>query len=33
MLNAKDLVILTEQVGWGLVKLENWDNKNYKGRT
>ena len=32
MLNIKDLVALTEhqKVGWILIKLKNWDNKNYK---
>ena len=32
MLNAKGLVALTEnqQVGWRLIKVENYDNKNYQ---
>ena len=32
MLNIKDLVALTEHqlVGQRLIKVENWDNKNYK---
>ena len=35
MLNTKELVTLTQhqQVGWRLTKVENWDNKNYKGNT
>ena len=35
MLNTKDLVALTEyqQVGWRLIKVENYDNKNYKRHT
>ena len=35
MLNTKDLVALTEhqQVGWRLITVENWDNKNYKRHT
>ena len=32
MLGTKDVVVLTEhqQVAWRLIKVENWDNKNYK---
>ena len=32
MLNRKGLAALTEhqQVSWRLLKVENWDNKNYK---
>ena len=35
MLNTKGLVGLTEheKVGWRLIKVENWDNKNYKRQT
>ena len=35
MLDPKGLVALTEhqQVGWRLIKVENWDNKNYKRNT
>ena len=35
MLNTKGLVtlIIHQQVGRRLVKVENWDNKNYKGHT
>ena len=35
MLNTKGLVNLTQhqQVGLRLIKVENWDNKNYKGHT
>ena len=35
MLNTEDLVSLTEHqlVGWKLIKVENWDNKNYKRHT
>ena len=31
-LNTKGLVTLTEyqQMGWRLIKVGNWDNKNYK---
>ena len=32
MLNTKDLVALTEhqRVGWRLINVENWVNKNYE---
>ena len=32
MLNTRGLVPLTEhqKVGWRLIKVANWDNKNYK---
>ena len=32
MLNTRGLVPLTDhqKVGWRLIKVENWDNKNYK---
>ena len=32
MLNTKSLVALTEhqQVSWRLIKVENWENKDYK---
>ena len=35
MLNRKGLVVLIEhqQVSWRLIKVENWDNKNYKRHT
>ena len=35
MLNTEDLGALTEHqlVGWKLIKVENWDNKNYKTHT
>ena len=35
MFNTKGLVALIEhhKVGWRLIKVENWDNKNYKRQT
>ena len=34
MLNKKGLAALPEQqVGWRLIKVENWDNENYKRNT
>ena len=35
MLNRKGLVALIEyqQVSWRLIKVENWDNKNYNRHT
>ena len=35
MLITKGLVTLDEhgKVDWRLIKVENWDNKNYKRRT